>query len=247
MSNEGQGINEYGEVRASNYDEESVYDKGNRDLHKTFLYDVLTYHQKALPSTFLDLGCGTGYFTDVFFELYPTIHGDLIDGSEEMLKQAEPKFKNFNVRLHHVLFEEINWSKLKLSYDIVFSSLAIHHLRDLDKWRLFQEVYNRLSENGIFILYDIFKPTDLKSFELLEFLACQDVRRRLKADLELDTDIEELNINNIIANDRRIKAAEGDKETCLELQKENLLKVGFNRVTTIFQDARFAGSIAFKR
>jgi tRNA (cmo5U34)-methyltransferase len=237
----------YDVSRASNYDEESKLDKGNREQHRFFLQDFLKYTADT-PKSFLELGCGTAYFTDVFYEMYPHIEGTLLDGSREMLAIAATRYtgKSAKASFVHSLFEEIKWDTLAPSYDLIFSSLSIHHLTDEGKWKIFDEIYDKLSPGGIFILYDVFRPLDQKSVEILEYLACMDSRRRLMTELEVDVDIEELNIQHIVANDRRIKQLEGDKETCLELQKENLRKSGFKNVTTIFQDARFAGTVAFK-
>jgi tRNA (cmo5U34)-methyltransferase len=247
MITEKDSVAGYDVSRASNYDEESRLDKGNREQHRFFLQDILKYTGKT-PGSFLELGCGTAYFTDVFYEMYPHIEGTLLDGSREMLAIAAAKYASTNVNAFfvHALFEDIKWNALAPEYDVIFSSLSIHHLTDDDKWKLFDNIYRKLSRDGIFILYDVFKPQDQKSVEILEYLACMDSRRRLMRELEVDVDIEELSIQHIIANDRRIKQLEGDKETCLELQKEKLRKSGFKNVTTIFQDARFAGTVAFK-
>ena len=184
----------------------------------------------------------------MFYELYPDIKGVLVDGSNEMLKIAAEKYADtaFSIHFENFLFEDINWDQLGHNFDIVFSSLSIHHLTDENKWQLFRDIYEGLTPNGIFILYDVFKPVDQKSFDVLEFLACMDSRRRLVEDLGVDLDIDELKISNIIENDRRIKHAEGDKEACLNDQLYYLKKAGFTGITTIFQDARFAGIVAFK-
>jgi tRNA (cmo5U34)-methyltransferase len=241
-------ISGYDSIRASDYDEESKVDKGNRELHRLFLRNLLLFNNRK-PGSFLELGCGTGYFTEVFFEVFPNIRGTLIDGSKEMLEMAKSRFvgNSANLEYKQYRFEDIDWKTVSPQYDIIISPLAIHHLVDDEKWKLFQSIYDRLTPGGWFILYDIFKPKDQLSFEVLEFLTCMDHQQRLKAELEVDFDLEELRVENIIANDRRIKKAEGDKEACLEDQKYHLAKAGFTTVTTIFQDARFAGTIAFKK
>jgi len=239
----------YNLERAANYDEESKVDKGNREQHALYLRDVLAYAD-IKPRSFLELGCGTAFFTDIFFDLYPGIRGTLVDASQAMLDVAAAKYsgKDVRVELRQGFFETLEWDTFQPSYDIIFSSLSIHHLQDEDKWTLFDSIHRKLSGKGIFILYDIFKPQDPMSVEILEFLACMDSQRRLRLELEVaaDMDIEELRIERIIANDRRIKKAEGDKESCLETQKQQLRRSGFRQVTTFFQDTRFAGTIAFK-
>lgn len=46
------------------------------------------------------------------------------------------------------------------TYDLVFSSLAVHHLQDSDKQALVAEVHRILKPNGVFILVDIFLDED---------------------------------------------------------------------------------------
>jgi ubiquinone/menaquinone biosynthesis C-methylase UbiE len=42
------------------------------------------------------------------------------------------------------------------SYDLVFSSLAIHHLQDTDKEQLVHEIFRVLKANGALLVVDIF-------------------------------------------------------------------------------------------
>ncbi|QXV63887.1 class I SAM-dependent methyltransferase [Mucilaginibacter sp. 21P] len=247
MEPEKYTVSGYDATRASNYDDESKLDKGNRELHRQYLYDVLLFNNKT-PGSFLELGCGTAYFTDVFYELYPNVKGVLVDGSKEMLDIAAEKFTDPGTRatFKHYLFEYLDWDDIGTGFDIIFSSIAIHHLNDKEKWDLFHQIYNNLAPGGIFILYDVFRHPNPKSFEILEYLACMDSRRKLVEDIGIDLDLEELKIENIISNDRRIKLAEGDKEASLEHQLLHLNKAGFADITTFLQDARFAGTIAFK-
>ncbi|MBL0743066.1 class I SAM-dependent methyltransferase [Chryseolinea lacunae] len=240
-------IKAYSAFRASNYDDESKLDKGNREQHRNFLVDLLC-SQKNAPTSFLDLGCGTGYFTEVFYEIFPRINGYLVDGSQEMLDIAQDRFlsRQLKAHLHCALFENINWHQMPAKVDVIFSALAIHHLQDADKWKLFQRIYDHLDDGGIFILYDLFKLKDQQGSALLEYLACRDHQRRLQAELDLDELIDELSIENITANDRRIRGEEGDKEAFLDDQLHHLAAAGFKHITTVFQEARFAGTIAYK-
>jgi hypothetical protein len=49
---------------------------GDRDRHRHRVYlSDLRQSLPREPRNFVDLACGTGYFTEVFFELFPAIHG----------------------------------------------------------------------------------------------------------------------------------------------------------------------------
>ena len=100
----------------------------------------------------LDLGAGTGLLTEKIFKKYFRGHFTLIDISEEMLSIAKKRFKknrNFKYILGDYLkidFEE--------SFDIIISSLSIHHLEDKDKKILYSKVYEILNNDGIFLNAD---------------------------------------------------------------------------------------------
>lgn len=229
---------------ATAYDDLSDYNKGNREMHKQFLNDFLLFLDST-PSSFLDLGCGTGVFAEEFFNLFPSINGTMLDGSSYMLKIARQRFmgKRLNKTFINERFEEIDWSNIG-EIDVVFSALAIHHIEDHEKWKLFQNIHHTIAEGGVFILFDQFVTESDYSNRLLEYMACKDCQRRLVKNTGFEA--EEFEINKLIEKDREVKRLEGDKESLFALQIEKLKEVGFKNVTTIFQEARFAGTVAFK-
>ncbi len=100
----------------------------------------------------LDLGAGTGLLTKYLFERYPESEFTLIDISEGMLKLAKNRFegyKNFKYIVDDYLEHEFNDR-----YDIIVSSLSIHHLEDSDKKKLYKTIYNLLNSDGIFLNAD---------------------------------------------------------------------------------------------
>jgi tRNA (cmo5U34)-methyltransferase len=245
-------IEQYSQERAKNYDKNSGVDKGNRTTHREYLKNLLVFIGRSkIPRRFVELGCGTGFFTPVFFEVFPQISGVAIDGSEEMLAEAKKKFQqeNVSVEFRRELFEQLSWTKDLTDIDIVFSCLAIHHMKDNDKWKLFRDIYHSLQADGVFILFDLFKSRSYKVSELMEFLACLDIQSKLREELGIEDalDIEELRLENLITEDRRIKYAEGDDEAFLDEQLARLKEAGFMECVTVFQESRFVGIIAFKK
>ena len=225
---------------ASSYDETSKIVCGARELHRNY-FEILLRLIKSSQKSFLDLGCGTGYFTEAILEIYPGISGILIDGSGKMLSVAKEKFKtNSNLTFTVSLFENITWDEIP-AMDIIFSSLALHHLEDHEKWKLFTNVHRRLNKDGVFIYFDIFRQEDPVSEKIIEFLSCYDIKNRLESRIN-----KEMDIKKIIENDRKIKMEEGDRETSLSMTLEKLEMAGFHHITSIFQDARYAGIIAYR-
>lgn len=225
---------------ATSYDETSNIVCGNKDLHKTYFENILRYI-KCSQDSFLDLGCGTGFYTEVFLNYFPDINGILLDGSGKMLAIAKEKFKGkSNISFIESLFEDIKWKEIS-NVDIVFSSLAIHHLEDSVKCKLFRNIHKKLNKNGVFIYFDLFRPQDLVSDKIIEYFSCYDIKKRIESRTN-----KEIDINKIIENDRRIKKEEGDKEATLPSTLLKMEEIGFHHVTQIFQDNRYAGIIAYK-
>jgi tRNA (cmo5U34)-methyltransferase len=101
----------------------------------------------------LDLGAGTGLFSKHVLEKYPKANFVLYDLGEKMLEVARKRFKNYSQQFEYVLGD---YRKLQggEEYDLVISSLSIHHLEDREKRELFGSIYTLLRKGGIFINID---------------------------------------------------------------------------------------------
>src|SRR5579871_3572041 len=103
------------------------------------LVKSLTHAKKVL-----DIGAGTGLFSQFIYDLNPGLQFTLIDLSAEMLDVARERFEgepNFE-------FVQMDFSKDQLpgKFDLIISSLAIHHLEDADKARLYKNIYKALND-----------------------------------------------------------------------------------------------------
>lgn len=232
---------------AEEYDELSLWNKGERQAHFFYL-EALLRLKKGGNGSFLELGCGTGYFTTCFFKVFPDIDGILVDGSSEMLTIAANRIREIQGRATYLCkpLQEIVPSDFNGHFDIIFSALTIHHLVDEDKKVLFEKIYDCLQFGGNFILYDIAKSVDTRTAVLLEQLSCLHMQARLKTVLNLDVEFDELSLDSIMSNDRANKIAEGDSEASVEDQVHWLKEVGFVHVCIFYQENRFFGAIATK-
>ncbi len=113
--------------------------------------------QDNSKSSLLDLGCGDGIITSSIVEVDNTISATLVDGSDDMLSKARERLKGFaNAKYICASFQEIMMGKLLTGrFDIVASSLAIHHLTMAEKTALFRTVYLLLNAGGYFVNIDV--------------------------------------------------------------------------------------------
>ena len=118
------------------------------------IYNMFQYiPEKFSPKRILDLGCGTGNLTDQMFKKYPEAEIDALDISEEILNESRRRFNHTpNIRYIQADFKSLHLAPG--SYDLVMSSIAIHHIEDAEKIKLYKEVFQALSPGGIFIFAD---------------------------------------------------------------------------------------------
>lgn len=100
----------------------------------------------------LDLGAGTGILSQFLLEKYPNAEIVLIDLAEEMLKEAEKRFEgndNISFICDDYIIHEFN-----TKFDIIISSLSIHHLTGTEKKVLIEKYYDLLNDGGNFVNAD---------------------------------------------------------------------------------------------
>ena len=117
---------------------------GYTDLHRTLIGGIPYLPTRAF--SVLELGVGTGTLSALLLSQFPHAQVTGIDLSPRMIALARRKLKGFRTRVELIAgpledFEE-------RPYHVVVSALAIHHLSDADKWRLFRRVYRNLPRGG---------------------------------------------------------------------------------------------------
>jgi tRNA (cmo5U34)-methyltransferase len=208
------------------------------DSQRAHLIPCFTdFYKSSLPliksvanaKTILDLGAGTGLFSQFVYEQNPDLQFTLVDISAPMLSVAKERFdglKNFH-------FREIDFSSQSIpgKYDIIISGLAIHHLEDADKARLYKNIYLALNDGGLFINADQVAGKNLMFDSLYKYQWRETVSHS-----GLDRDA-------LIQAFERTKL---DKLAPLETQLTMLEKAGFNEVDCIYKNMNFAVFGSFK-
>lgn len=107
------------------------------------------------PMRILELGCGSGNLTTKIIKRYPESKLTVVDASEKMISLVENRFQTqTNVVYVRELFQNLDFAND--SFDLVLSSISIHHLTDPEKLDLFSRTREWLSEGCIFSFCDQF-------------------------------------------------------------------------------------------
>src|SRR5208283_4414216 len=121
------------------------------------LLDQIPTHAKRI----LDLGTGDGRLLALVKLHRPEAEGVALDFSEPMLEQARKRFahdKSVAIVKHDFRFP-LTTEKFG-AFDVVVSSLAIHHLTHPRKKQLYMEIFDLLNPNGVFCnLEHVSSPT----------------------------------------------------------------------------------------
>ncbi|HKN06972.1 MAG TPA: class I SAM-dependent methyltransferase [Thermoplasmata archaeon] len=132
---------------APNYDRTaSASMPGYIDLHRTLLGGIPYVPTREFRV--LELGVGTGTLSSLVLEEFPHARLTGVDLSPRMIARARTKLRSFRSRVELIAGDIGDFEESP--YDAVISALAIHHLTDPQKWRLFRRVYRCLSPGGYF-------------------------------------------------------------------------------------------------
>ena len=102
--------------------------------------------------TVLDIGSGTGLFSTFILKKHPNANITLIDISEKMMGIAKRRFSNLpNI---HYIVDDYTTHEFGTTFDMIVSSLSIHHLTDKEKKSFYQRAYSMLNKGGLFLNAD---------------------------------------------------------------------------------------------
>ena len=106
----------------------------------------------------VDIACGGGELSHAILERFPQAQMTLLDGSNEMLTRAAENLAEFALQIDLRQFELVDddWlDELPRRHRVIVSSLAIHHLDDAGKERLYRRLYDHLVPGGALLIVDI--------------------------------------------------------------------------------------------
>jgi len=171
----------------------------------------------------LDLGAGTGLLSQFLYERFPAAQYALIDFTAEMLEKAKQRFStggNFRYQVDN--YAEADW---KGPYELIASSLSIHHLDDAAKKALYRKVWENLVSGGWFLNAEFVRFASPELHARHWKLWIQSMRDAGLSDQEVEEALERTKID-ILAT--------------VELQTGWLRELGFEEVDCYYRSGLFA-------
>ena len=122
--------------------------------YREMLWALLDYlpHGRQFDSI-LELGCGTGNVSVLLHKAFPQAKLHLVDVSSESLEVCR---RRLGADKQNV-FNEQNFAEMSYendSFDLVVSSIAIHHLDSSGKRSLFDRTHSWLTDDGVVCIAD---------------------------------------------------------------------------------------------
>lgn len=104
----------------------------------------------------LDLGAGTGLFSWHVLKKLPIAQFVLVDLATRLLRIARSRFREYPDQFQFVK-RDYRYLAYAQQFDLVISSISIHHLDDGEKQELFGNIFSTLRPRGMFINVDQIK------------------------------------------------------------------------------------------
>ncbi|MDD4253768.1 MAG: methyltransferase domain-containing protein [Methanofollis sp.] len=142
--------------------EEHFHDRADayEDLIVGIVPDARAFFGAAVSSvpggevSVLELGSGTGYVTEMVLRANPEAAVTCIDMDPAMLAVARRKEALRGVSFLEDDFRDI-WPEGQ--FDIVLTSLCLHHLPDSDRAAVVRRIHTTLRPGGVFVNGDVFR------------------------------------------------------------------------------------------
>ncbi|NER08766.1 MAG: class I SAM-dependent methyltransferase [Okeania sp. SIO3C4] len=154
------------------------FDTGIRHLLPRYdeMLDVIVRCVPKNSDRILELGCGTGELSLKLLDKYPNAHIVAVDYSPRMLEFAKTKIDaaGYTDRWTEVEVDFGEWannadlSPIGDGFNACVSSLAIHHLNDSMKLKLFQKIRKSLNSGGCFWNADPVLPATTELAEVFQ-------------------------------------------------------------------------------
>ncbi len=147
--------------RVVTYDADMTLMHPNRTKMVEIALQVLPFEPQE-PFTAVDLGVGTGFFTQAVLNHFPNSRIIAIDGAEAMVELAKVRLETKADRVEFKIgdFRQLSQIISGQRGQLAFSSYALHHLNREEKVAVIQQVYRYLEPGGWFLNADLIVASD---------------------------------------------------------------------------------------
>src|SRR5215831_2252660 len=132
--------------RVKTYDVDMELMHPNRSKMVQIAIEVLPFSNTAVLRA-IDLGIGTGYFTEQFLNHFAKSSVLGVDGAQAMVELAKERLKSLTSRVEFAIgdFRQLQQVvPVAATVDVVFSAYALHHLSRPDKETVLKHVIELL-------------------------------------------------------------------------------------------------------
>ena len=143
--------------RVKTYDADMELMHPNRSKMVQIALEVLPFTRTTALRA-IDLGIGTGYFTECFLNKFPNSRVLGIDGAPAMIELAKVRLKPSESRVEFAIGDFRKLQQLAsdaVAVNVIFSAYALHHLSRLDKAAVLGQVVEFLAPGGWFVNADL--------------------------------------------------------------------------------------------
>jgi trans-aconitate 2-methyltransferase len=223
--------------RVASYDSDMEIMHPNRAKMVQVALDVLPFSPEQ-PLRALDLGMGTGYFTERFLRRFPHASLWAVDGAAAMLDLARARLGPLAERVRFVLGDFRNLARLLPegeSFDVTFSAFALHHLGQDDKQAVIRQARARLLPGGWFLNADILVADAPEIERRIQEIRVQGIVQRARG---LDVRFADAAATRSFLD--RLEAADGDQPLTLQEDLQILRSAQLRGVTVFWLEYREA-------
>ncbi|MFA5167191.1 MAG: methyltransferase domain-containing protein [Candidatus Omnitrophota bacterium] len=179
----------------------------------------------------VDLGCGTGNFAQKLLKAFPKAQVTCVDMAKNMLAMARAKLgRNQSVSFWEGDVRDFDYSA---KYDIILSSLVLHHIEKREKPAFFRKLCRALRPGGALFTIDIF----LSPSPHLQKIFINQWKTFMKKN-----GLSPARIRDMLMRHRR-----EDRPVCFEDELAMVRRAGFYQVEVLRKYYNFASYVAFKK
>lgn len=166
--------------RVASYDANMMVMHPNRQKMVEVALEVLPFPASS-EIRGLDLGIGTGYFTEQFLRRFPNATVVAVDGAKTMTDLARTRLGELaeKVDVRVADFRRLDQLELQAgSFDVVYSSYALHHLNHEEKRRVIAQSVGLLRVGGWFLNADLIIADSSRMEDRIQQLRIQGIVER---------------------------------------------------------------------